>query len=102
MEGPEGTPEDFWVLPSEVTDLETLRGMLEALRGAEPVVAELDRATKILPPGQKIDNNPLPPDFFSISGEEVGSCAIIGDFKFLPQTTLFAAEERAGEEDRAC
>ena len=72
MEGPEGTPEDFWVLPSEVTDLETLRGMLEALRGAEPVVAELDRATKILPPGQKIDNNPLPQDFFSISGEEVG------------------------------
>jgi len=71
MEGPEGAPEDFWVLPSEVTDLETLRGMLEALRGAEPVVAELDRATKILPPGQKIDNTPLPQDFFSISGEEV-------------------------------
>lgn len=71
MEGPDGAPEDFWVLPSEVTDLETLRGMLEALRGAEPVVAELDRATKILPPGQKIDNTPLPQDFFSISGEEL-------------------------------
>jgi len=71
MEGPEGAPEDFWVLPSEVTDMETLRGMLEALRGAEPVVAELDRATKILPPGQKIDNTPLPQDFFSISGEEL-------------------------------
>lgn len=71
MEGPEGAPEDFWVLPSEVTDMETLRSMLEALRGAEPVVAELDRATKILPPGQKIDNNPLPQDFFSISGEEL-------------------------------
>ena len=71
MEGPDGTPENFWVLPSEISDLETLRGMLEALRGAEPVVAELDRATKILPPGQKIDNAPLPPDFFSISGEEV-------------------------------
>ena len=78
MEGPEGAPEDFWVLPSEVTDLETLRGMLEALRGAEPVVAELDRATKILPPGQKIDNTPLPQDFFSISGEEVGHCEITG------------------------
>ena len=71
MEGPDGTPENFWVLPSEISDLETLRGMLEALRGAGPVVAELDRATKILPPGQKIDNAPLPPDFFSISGEEV-------------------------------
>jgi len=71
MEGPDGTPENFWVLPSEISDLETLRGMLEALRGAEPVVAELDRATKILPPGQKIDNAPLPPDFFSISGEEL-------------------------------
>ena len=92
MEGPEGAPEDFWVLPSEVTDLEILRSMLEALRGAEPVVAELDRATKILPPGQKIDNNPLPQDFFSISGEEVEP--IIGFQIFDPQPYLQLKKEQ--------
>ena len=102
MEGPEGAPEDFWVLPSEVTDMETLRGMLEALRGAEPVVAELDRATKILQPGQKIDNNPLPQDFFSISGEEVVPIIASVGYMFFLSATPFAVEERAGEADRAC
>jgi len=45
--------------------------MIDSLRGAEPVVAELDRATKIIPPGQKIDNRQLPQDFFSLNPEEL-------------------------------
>jgi len=58
------------VLPGEETDLGALGTMVETLRGAEPVVAELDRGTRVLPPGEKVDNR-LPGDFFAHSGEEV-------------------------------
>ena len=51
--------------------------MIDTLRGAEPVRAELERATKVIPPGQRLENRALPHDFFSVSPEEVrggGSC----------------------------
>lgn len=70
VEGPEGGLEECWVLPGEETDLGALGTMVETLRGAEPVVAELDRGTRVLPPGEKVDNR-LPGDFFAHSGEEV-------------------------------
>jgi len=71
LEGPEGKMEDFWVFPEENTDTETLGMMMDTLKGAEPVTAELDRATKIIPPGQRIENRRLPEDFFNITGEEL-------------------------------
>lgn len=71
QEGPDGTCEEFWVLPEVTTDLEQLGLMGDTVRGAEPVVAELDRGTRVLAPGQRIENRALPQDFFSISGEEV-------------------------------
>ena len=70
VEGPEGALEECWVLPEEETDLEALGTMMETLRGAEPVLAELDRGTRVLPPGEKVDNR-LPADFFTHSGEEL-------------------------------
>jgi len=68
--GEAGQMEDFWIFPED-GDLETLATMRDTLRGAEPLTAELDRNLVVLPPGQKIDNSQLPPDFFSLSGEEV-------------------------------
>jgi len=72
MESPEGQYEDFWMFPEENTDLDTLSLMLETLRDTEPVTGELDRNLTVLPPQQKIIHN-LPPDFFSVSKEEVAA-----------------------------
>ena len=43
--------------------------MIDTLRGAEPVRAELERATKVIPPGQRLENRALPHDFFAVSPE---------------------------------
>ena len=48
-----------------------LRLVIPGGRTAEPVAAELDRGMTVLPPSQKISRE-LPPDFFSLTKEEVG------------------------------
>jgi len=70
LEGPDGQMEDFWVFPDENIDFETLAAMRDTLKGAEPVSAELDRGLTVIPPQQKITRE-LPPDFFSISKDEL-------------------------------
>lgn len=71
LEGPEGGLEEFWVFPEGNTDTEVLGMMIDTMRGAEPVRAELERATKVIPPGQRLENRALPHDFFSVSPEEL-------------------------------
>jgi len=71
LEGQDGNMEPFFVFPEENTNIELLSTMIDSLRGAEPVVAELDRATKIIPPGTKIEKMQLPRDFFNMSLDEV-------------------------------
>lgn len=69
---PDGPDEEFWVL-SEATDIDHLAMMKESLISAEPVSAELDRDLKIFSPGSGNNNSigALPPDFFSVTAEEV-------------------------------
>ena len=43
----------------------------EALIGAEPIRAELDRGLKVLLPSQVQKTIALPPDFFALSPEEL-------------------------------
>jgi len=71
IEGPDGVLEEFWVFPEENTNVELLNTMIDSLRSAEPLTAELDRATKIISPGQKIENRQLPSDFFNLNAEEL-------------------------------
>ena len=80
MEGPDGSLEEFWVFPEEMTDIENLEAMKDTLHGAEPVAAELDRNVTVLPPTQKIRRE-LPPDFFNLTKEEVG-------IRFMNQSVL--------------
>lgn len=52
-------------------DIDKIQMLKEALVGAEPVKAELDRGTKVLLPSQAQKPITLPPDFFNISPEEL-------------------------------
>ena len=52
-------------------DLEILQMLKEALIGAEPIRAELDRGLKVLLPSQVQRTIALPPDFFALSPEEL-------------------------------
>ena len=61
--------QDFWVFGSE--DLDGLQVLKEALLGAEPIRAELDRGIKVLMPRQAQTPISLPPDFFNLSAEEL-------------------------------
>ena len=86
--------QEFWVFPAEVkknictkiiwtlkmcysllfflkADLEILQMLKEALIGAEPIRAELDRGLKVLLPSQVQRTIALPPDFFALSPEEL-------------------------------
>lgn len=69
--GDQGQMEDFWLYPEENSDVDTLSGMRDTLKGAGPVNAELDRNLTVVPPGQKLEQTQLPSDYFCLSGEEV-------------------------------
>ena len=62
--------QEFWVFPQN-SDLEGLQVLKEALLGAEPIRAELDRGIKVLMPRQAQTPISLPPDFFNLSPEEL-------------------------------
>lgn len=62
--------QEFWVFAEE-SDLEGLQVLKEALLGAEPIRAELDRNIKVLMPRQAQTPISLPTDFFNLSPEEL-------------------------------
>ncbi len=65
--------QDFWVLPAETLEvkLDGLTMLREALVGAEPLRAELDRGLRVLLPSEARQPISLPPDFFAMSPEEI-------------------------------
>lgn len=62
--------QEFWVFPPQA-DVNQLELLKEALLGAEPVRAELDRGTKVLLPSQAQKPISLPADFFNLTPEEL-------------------------------
>jgi len=60
----------FWVFPPHA-EIDNLQLLKEALLGAEPVRAELDRGIKVLLPSQAQKPISLPPDFFNLTLEEL-------------------------------
>lgn len=60
---------EFWTFIGD--DLSGLQLLKDALLGAEPVRAELDRDIKVLMPSQAQQKISLPPDFFALSPEEI-------------------------------
>lgn len=62
--------QEFWVFPPQA-DVNQLELLKEALLGAEPIRAELDRGTKVLLPNQAQKPISLPPDFFNVTPEEL-------------------------------
>ena len=74
LPGQTGEEEEFWVLDPAV-DMERLAMLQDSLKSCEPLTAELDRGLVIIPPGSGGSGNvgigALPPDFFSLSSEEV-------------------------------
>lgn len=73
--------QDFWLFEAPpasgdggggtIGGVERLKVMREALMTAEPIRAELDRGLKVLLPSEASKKVDLPPDFFSISAEEL-------------------------------
>ena len=71
--------QDFWKFPDHllqqedlcVDTLDKLSTMKDALQSAAPIVAELDRGLRVLMPSDANKRVHLPPDFFSLSAEEI-------------------------------
>lgn len=67
--------EEFWVFPStkleEPETIETLQALRDALQSAEPIQATLDRGLRVLLPNQARQQMALPPDFFTLTAEEI-------------------------------
>ena len=62
--------QEFWLFPPQA-DVNQLELLKEALIGAEPIRAELDRGIKVLLPSQAQKPISLPPDFFNLTPEEL-------------------------------
>jgi len=62
--------DEFWVFPPQA-DVNQLELLKEALLGAEPIRAELDRGIKVLLPSQAQKPISLPPDFFNLTPDEL-------------------------------
>jgi len=67
--------QDFWRFPDHLLQedgtLNRLATFGDALRSATPIKAELDRGLRILLPSEASKQMHLPPDFFSVSAEEI-------------------------------
>jgi len=71
LPGTDGQEEEFWVL-DESSELEHVAMLQDSLQSCEPLTAELDRGLTIIQPGAGGGSiGSLPPDFFSLSSEEV-------------------------------
>ncbi|CAH0598301.1 unnamed protein product [Chrysodeixis includens] len=69
---PEGADEDYLVFQKEnVPSVESLVGLIDALRTAEPIQLELDRNLQVLLPSQAAHKVQLPPSFYALSPEEI-------------------------------
>lgn len=68
----EGVEEDYLVFQKEnVPTIESLVGLIEGLRTAEPIQLELDRNLQVLLPSQAAKQVQLPPSFYALSPEEI-------------------------------
>ncbi|KAJ8708352.1 hypothetical protein PYW07_010477 [Mythimna separata] len=68
----DGVDEDFLVFQKEnVPSIESLVGLIEGLRTAEPIQLELDRNLQVLLPSQAANKVQLPPSFYALSPEEI-------------------------------
>ncbi|RZF40628.1 hypothetical protein LSTR_LSTR007511 [Laodelphax striatellus] len=65
------TQDEFLVLPEEKIDVENFNMLMDALRSAESIGLELDRNLKVLLPSEGVQRVNLPPDFFTLSPEEL-------------------------------
>ncbi len=66
--------QDFWVFPAELATeahFEEMRSIRDALISCEPIKAELDRGLRVLLPREASQKFSLPPDFFSLSADEI-------------------------------
>jgi len=71
--------QDFWKFPDYLLEsaetcidtLEKLQTLKDALHSAAPIKAELDRGLRILLPSEASKQMHLPPDFFSVSADEI-------------------------------
>ncbi|XP_066597778.1 UBX domain-containing protein 6 [Prorops nasuta] len=63
--------EDFLVWNKEKCDVENLTMLADALRSAEPIPIDLDRALQILLPSQANEKSKLPASFFTMTPEEI-------------------------------
>ena len=72
MEGADGTPERFFVLPSEhAQNTERLTMAKDVLQAAEPIRPELDRNRKVYFAGGNMAPMEVPPEFYAISRDEL-------------------------------
>ncbi|XP_050356741.1 UBX domain-containing protein 6 [Nymphalis io] len=68
----DGVDEDFLVFDKEnVSSVEGLIALIEALRTAEPIQLELDRNLQVLLPSQAANKVQLPPSFYALTPEEL-------------------------------
>ncbi|XP_068624208.1 UBX domain-containing protein 6 [Battus philenor] len=72
LPNPDGVNEDYLVFHEEnVTSIESLTTLIDALRTAEPIQLELDRNLQVLLPSQAANKMALPPSFYALSSEEL-------------------------------
>lgn len=68
----EAPPEAFYVFPIEKLEhVESLPVLRDALMSAEPILPELDRGVKVLAPSPKTASFSLPPEFYTVTAEEL-------------------------------
>lgn len=63
--------EDYFVWSPEYSTIDNLTMLVEVLQTAEPIPIEVDRNVHVLLPNQAATRNELPPDFFTVSKEEL-------------------------------
>lgn len=66
------TTDNFWVFPEDkLCDLGTLEHLRDGLVSAEPIRPQLDRSVTVLLPAEAASHVELPPEFFSLTTEEL-------------------------------
>lgn len=67
-----GVSEDFWVFDvKNITDIQTLEFLKDAVRSEDRIDIELDRNVQVLSPAQAAKRVDLPQDFFTMTSEEL-------------------------------
>ena len=72
LPGPAAAEETYFVLDADrATDTEQMKNCKEILLLAEPIRPQLDRCVKVFHPSTKANQIDIPPEFYSISPEEL-------------------------------